>query len=108
MTPATGLAMHVAKNPPRVHSLCLLLHLHLMHLTTGHFVAARQPSVCSKLTAASTAKATASDCVWSEGRKVLPTVAQEYHALCGCEFTLNAAANADGDNTLCTNFCSPS
>ena len=71
-------------------------------------VAARQSSGYSKLAAASTAKSAAPDWVWSENRKLLPTVFHEIQALCGREFTLDAAANDNGDNALCTNFCSPS
>ena len=71
-------------------------------------VAARQSSGYSKLAAASTAKSTAPDWVWSENRKLLPTVFHEIQALCGREFTLDAAANDNGDNALCANFCSPS
>ena len=46
--------------------------------------------------------------MWSENRKLLPTVFQEIQALCGLDFTLDAAASDNGDNALCTNFCSPS
>ena len=71
-------------------------------------VAARQSSGYSKLAVAPAIEPTAPDWVWSEGRKLLPTVFQEIQALCGHEFTLDAAANDTGDNALCTNFCSPS
>ena len=71
-------------------------------------VAVRQSSGCSKLAAATAVKPSAPDWVWSENRKLLPTVFQDIQALCGREFTLDAAANDNGDNALCTNFCSPS
>ena len=84
-----------------------------MH-TPAAAVPLRQPSVAarqsgySKLVAASAAKPTAPDWVWSENRKLLPTVFEEIQALCGREFTLNAAANDNGDNSVCAKFCSPS
>ena len=71
-------------------------------------VAARQSSGYSKLAAATPVKPSAPNWVWSEGRKLLPTVFQEIQTLCGREFTLDAVANDNGDNALCTNFCSPS
>ena len=71
-------------------------------------VAACQSSGYSKLADASAAKPATPDWVWSENRKLLPTVFQEIQALCGREFTLDAVANDSGDNSLCTNFCSPS
>ena len=46
--------------------------------------------------------------LWSENRKLLPTVFQEIQALCGRDFTLDAAASDSGDNAHCTDFCSPS
>ena len=71
-------------------------------------VAVRQSSGYSKLAAATPVKPSAPGWVWSENRKLLPTVFQEIQVLCGREFTLDAAANENGDNVLCTNFCSPS
>ena len=71
-------------------------------------MAARQSSGYSKLAAASTAKSTAPDWVWSENRKLLPTFIHEIQAFCGREFTLDAAANDNRNNDLCANFCSPS
>ena len=53
------------------------------------------------------ARPCAPDWVWSENKKLLPTVFREIQALCGREFTLDALANDNGDNALCTNFCSP-
>ena len=83
-----------------------------MHLTISHLrqLANLPPpsSGYSKVAAASTANSTAPDWVWSENRKLLPTVFQEIQALCGREFNLDAAANDNGDNALCANFCSPS
>ena len=56
----------------------------------------------------SAAKPATPDWLWSEERKLLPTVFQEVQALCGREFTLDAAATDSGSNAHCTNFCSPS
>ena len=69
-------------------------------------VATGQSTGYSKL-AAATAQPTAPDWVWSENRKLLLTVFQEIQALCGRDFTLDAAASDNGDKALCTNFCSP-
>ena len=65
-------------------------------------LAARQSSGYSKLAAAPAAKLDVLDWLWSESTKLLPT------GLSGREFTHDAAANDNGDNALCTNFCSPS
>ena len=71
-------------------------------------VAVGQSTGYSKLAAASASTSTAPDWLWSEDRKLLPTVFQEIQALCGHEFTLDAAATDSGDNAHCTNSCSPS
>ena len=57
--------------------------------------------------AAVTDKPTAPDWLWSEDRKLLPTVFSEIEALSGHTFTLDAAANANGDNAHCIDYCSP-
>ena len=71
-------------------------------------VATGQATGYSKLAAAQPEKPATPDWLWSENRKLLPTVFQEIQALCGRNFTLDAAANDSGDNAVCTNFCSPS
>ena len=75
-------------------------------------MAVLQSSGYSKLAVktAVTVKPSAFDWLWSENRKLLPTVFEEIQALCGREFTLDAAANdsGPGDHALCTNSCSPS
>ena len=60
----------------------------------------RQSSSYPKLAAATPVKPSAPDWVWSENRKLLPTVFQEIQALCSRELTLDAAANDNGDNAL--------
>ena len=62
----------------------------------------------SHLAATHASESNAPDWLWSENRKLLPTVFQEIQALCGREFTLDAAASDGGVNAHCTNFCSPS
>ena len=68
----------------------------------------RQFSGHSELAAAPAGKSAAPDWLWSEHRKLLPTLFQEIQALCGREFTLDAAAADNGHNAQCTDFCSPS
>ena len=51
-------------------------------------------------------KATCPDWLWTEGRQLKHTVFTENQSLLGCNFTLDAAANADGSNAHCTEFCS--
>ena len=62
---------------------------------------------CPKLAALSH-KPSAPDWLWSEDRRLLPTAFSEIQALSGRTFTLDAAADGSGNNTHCTNFCSPS
>ena len=52
-------------------------------------------------------KATCPDWLWTEDRQIKPTVFAEIQALSGRTFTLDAAANEDGSNAHCTEYCSP-
>lgn len=70
-------------------------------------VAATSHSGYSKF-ACSQGKPSAPDWLWTEHRRLLPTVFAEIQALSGRMFTLDAAASDSGDNAHCTNFCSPS
>ncbi|DBA82419.1 TPA: hypothetical protein ACH3X2_000661 [Trebouxia sp. C0005] len=56
----------------------------------------RQQIVLCHLRALLVAKPATPDWLWSEERKLLPTVFQEVQALCGREFTLDAAATDSG------------
>ena len=63
-------------------------------------MAARHSAGCSKLAAASPTGCDLKTIFF------LPTVFQEIQALCSRAVTLDAAANDNGDNAFCGNFCS--
>ena len=79
------------------------------HLSDGPL---RQPSAACqsaedpKLAAAYAHDSTPPDWLWSENRKLLPTVFQEIQALCGRDFILDTAASDSGDGAHCTDLCS--
>ncbi|KAL3133595.1 hypothetical protein ABBQ32_008122 [Trebouxia sp. C0010 RCD-2024] len=89
------LAMHVAKNPAVRgfwQSQSVPAAMSSAAPLSQQSVAARQSSGYSKLAAASAAKPNAPDWVWSENRKLLPTVFQEIQALCNaCGFTVHGS-----------------